>query len=78
VSENEPMSTAERMRTTMQGLEQIFPDCALVLLVAPLNGPAGARTNYVSNAKRGDIAVFLREVLARFEGRGHDAPRGRQ
>jgi hypothetical protein len=62
----------------MQGLERIFPGCALVLLVAPFGGPPGARTNYVSNAKRGDITVFLREVLARFEGRGHDAPGGRQ
>ena len=62
------------MQETMAALEKIFPGCALVLLVAPFNAPKGARVNYVSNSKREDIVVLLKEVVARFEGRAHDAP----
>ena len=40
-----------------------------VLLVFPFDHPAGARTNYVSNAERADMIVALKEILARFEGR---------
>ncbi len=39
-----------------------------VLLVFPFGGPEGARTNYVSNGKREDIVVALKEIVARFEG----------
>ncbi len=39
-----------------------------VLLVFPFDGPENARTNYVSNAKREDIVVALKEIVARFEG----------
>ena len=46
-----------------------------VLLVFPFDGPDNARVNYVSNAKREDIVVALKEIVARFEGqpdtRGH-------
>ena len=68
--------TAALMQETMRGLERVFPGCAVVLLVAPFGAPPDARVNYVSNGKREDIVVFLREVLARFEGRAHDAPGG--
>lgn len=37
------------------------------LMVFPLDDFDG-RCNYVSNAKRADIVVLLREQLARFEG----------
>jgi hypothetical protein len=39
------------------------------ILVFPFDGPANARTNYVSNADRNDMIVALKEVVARFEGR---------
>lgn len=39
------------------------------LLVFPLNGPEGQRTNYVSNGRRNDMLAALKEVIARFEGR---------
>lgn len=45
-----------------------------VLLVFPFDKPEGARTNYVSNADRADIVTALKEIVARFEGRAHDAP----
>lgn len=38
-----------------------------VLLVYPLNDHAG-RCNYISNSKREDVAILLREQLRRFEG----------
>lgn len=38
-----------------------------VLLVFPF-GDGDSRCNYISNADRRDVAVLLREQLARFEG----------
>lgn len=38
-----------------------------VLLVTEFNQMAG-RVNYISNGRREDIVVMLKEVLARFEG----------
>jgi hypothetical protein len=61
--------TTELMVETMNDLVDTFPDCAVILLVAPFNAPKGARTNYISNGKREDIVVYLKELVARFEGR---------
>lgn len=69
------VDAAQHMRATMAALEKLYPGCALVLLVAPFGAPPNARVNYVSNAKREDITVMMKEVTARFEGRAHDAPR---
>lgn len=66
------------LQGTMAGLEHLFPGCAVVLLVAPFGAAPDARVNYVSNGKREDIVVMLKEVVARFEGRAHDAPETRQ
>ena len=38
-----------------------------ILLVFPFDGHEG-RANYISNAKRDDVVVLLKEQLARFEG----------
>ena len=65
---------AEAMQKTMQALVNLFPNCAITLLIAPTNAPEGARTNYVSNANRADMLSALKEIVARFEGRAHDAP----
>ncbi len=46
-----------------------------VLLVFPFDGPEGQRTNYVSNGKREDIVVALKEIVARFEGQPHQSGR---
>jgi len=47
-------------------------DTGFVLLVFPfddIEGPAGqGRINYISNGKREDIVIALKEILARFEG----------
>lgn len=42
-------------------------ETGFVLLVFPFEGHEG-RANYISNAKREDVVVMLREQLARFEG----------
>lgn len=66
------------MTAVMKVLTQAFPGCAVTLLIAPLNAPEGSRTNYISNADRADMMACLKEITARFEGRGHDAPEARQ
>lgn len=48
------------------------------LLVFPADQPEGERVNYVSNCDRQDMIVALKEIVARLEGRGHDAPEMRQ
>ena len=68
----------ERYQETMRGLIKIFPGCAITLIVAPFDAPPDQRTNYVSNADRADMLVLLKEVVARFEGRGHEPHKTRQ
>ena len=46
-----------------------------VVLVFPLDGLHGERTNYVSNCDRQDILVAMKEVVARFEGQPHQTGR---
>lgn len=48
--------------------EQRSKKNGFVLLVFPFDGPDNARTNYVSNAKREDIVIALKEIVSRFEG----------
>jgi hypothetical protein len=66
------------MQVAMRALEDAFPGCAIALLVAPFNGPPGARVNWVSNGNREDMAVLMKEMLARWEGRRHEAPETKQ
>jgi hypothetical protein len=64
------------MQRTMAALEKLFPGCAVVLLVAPFDAPVGSRVNYVGNGKREDVAVMMKELLARWEGRHQETPPG--
>lgn len=66
----------EKMIAVVRGLDEIFNGQAggpgrktgFVLLVFPFGDHEG-RCNYISNgADRRDIAIMLREQLARFEG----------
>jgi hypothetical protein len=65
-----------QMQTIAASLDKAFNGDAkgddrqngFVLLIFPFDGPADARTNYVSNASRKDIVVALKEIVARFEG----------
>lgn len=69
---------APHMQAAMRALVQAFPMCGIVLLVAPFDAPPDARVNYISNGQRTDIVTMMKEVVARFEGRAHDAPETRQ
>lgn len=67
----------EMMNSMAQYLDRFFngpaPDApggrktGFVLLVFPLDNHAG-RCNYISNGRRKDVVVLLKEQLARFEG----------
>jgi hypothetical protein len=67
----------EQMNSMGQYLDRFFngpaPDApggrknGFVLLVFPLDDHAG-RCNYISNGRREDVVVLLKEQLARFEG----------
>ena len=70
--------SSARMQAAMAALDAAFPDCAIALIVAPTGSAPGRRANWVSNAKRADMVVLLKEVVARFEGRVHDAPEAKQ
>jgi hypothetical protein len=72
------MSDAQIMQAVMSGLTKIFPGCAIALVVAPFDAPVGGRANWISNGKREEMLVLLKEVVARFEGRAHDAPEAKQ
>jgi len=71
--------TAALMRAAMEGAKAIFPpNTGIVILAYPFNGPPGQRVNYIGNGNRADVAVAMKEVIARWEGRAHDAPPGKQ
>jgi hypothetical protein len=75
---SETGTTSAALRGVMKWLVNVFPDCAITLLVSPLNAQEGVRTNYISNGRREDMIVALKEIVARFEGRAHNAPDGKQ
>lgn len=70
----------ELMNGLAAGLDEIFNGdktgadrtTGFVLLVFPFTNAEGekyeGRANYISNARRADIVVLLKEQLARFEG----------
>lgn len=65
--------TNNLMREIAKSLDQILnPDgerkIGFGLFVFPMDGPEGARTNWVSNADRRDMVCSLKEIVARFEG----------
>lgn len=39
-----------------------------VVLLFPFDGQPGNRVDYISNAKREDVVIALKEMVARFEG----------
>jgi hypothetical protein len=60
---------AKSLDEVLNGDKARTPDATVgfVLMVFPFGDVAG-RTNYISNARREDIVVLLKEQLARFEG----------
>lgn len=62
-------NTRAVLQTAMHMLVQMFPNTSITILIAPLNAPENARTNYVSNTDRATMLVLFKEIVARFEGR---------
>lgn len=70
--------SADLMQAVMERLVGVFPGCAVAVLVAPFDAPKDARVNWVSNGKREDMLVMMKELIARFEGRVQDTPEAPQ
>jgi hypothetical protein len=51
------------------------PRVGFILLAFPFNRD-DSRITYISNAERADVITALRELVARFEGRMIDHPKG--
>lgn len=59
----------ELMNKLASGLSSVLKPWGFALLVFPMNEPINGRINYISNARREDMVVALKELLARWEGR---------
>jgi hypothetical protein len=65
----------EKMNRLARSLDQLFNgekrgtdrEVGFVVLVFPIGDKEG-RCNYVSNCKRDDVVIMMKEQLARFEG----------
>jgi hypothetical protein len=66
------------LQGVMKQLERIFPGHGLALLVFDFEAIERGQMNWVSNARRVDMVVLLKEMAAQLEGRAHDAPPGQQ
>ncbi len=65
--------TAVILRGLAKAIEHLLPDHAFVVLIAPFGNDA-ADANYIANSPREDMIALMKEVIARLEGRAHDAP----
>ena len=57
--------------------EMMAPGYGFTLLVFKL-GTSDGRMNYISSAERGDMITAMKELIANFEGRVMEAPKGKQ
>jgi hypothetical protein len=69
--------TNAAMRAAMQALEEAFPGTGIALLMWPKDRDE-QRVNYIGNCPRPDMLAAMKEIVARWEGRGHDAPKATQ
>lgn len=65
--------TNELMRQAIKAVEAVLPGCgiALVVFTDPAPGVTGSTANYIGNRPRPEMLVAMKEVTARWEGRGH-------
>ena len=70
MSDHGPIQSEHRevMNGVARALSDMFPGCTFVLLIAPPEGPAGGRVNYISNGERRDMVAVVKEWLARATG----------
>lgn len=72
----EPQHVAA-MNAVAKVLSEAFKPYGFALLVFPMDDDKG-RMNYISNARREDMLVAMKEFIAANEGRAHPAPKGKQ
>lgn len=64
----------ESMNIIARALNEIFKPYGFALLVFQVGDTPDGRMNYISNAKREDMIVALKEFIAKAEGRSANAP----
>ena len=74
MTDKPPANMVTMIPAVMDALVQAFPGCAITLLVSPYNAPPGAWTNYASTGSRPDMIAYMKEIVARLEGRVIEAP----
>ncbi len=67
----------EQMRAFGKALEACLPPGYGFVFLTFKSGEGG-RMNYISNAKREDVVVALKELVANFEGRVMETPGRKQ
>jgi hypothetical protein len=55
-------------------LDQVFAGYGFTLMVFDLNAITDGHMNYISNAKREDMVLAMKEFVAAEEGRVHEPP----
>ena len=63
----EQMNAIARTLDSFLNGEERPKQTGFILMVFPLEGHEG-RANYISNARRAEVVIMLKEQLARFEG----------
>lgn len=59
------------LNSIMAALEEKLKGCAIILVISP---PKAEQSCYVSNVPRENACLVLKALVAKFEGRMHDAP----
>ena len=65
------------MNALAEALKKLLEPYGFALLVFPMSTPKG-RMNYISNAKRADMLVAMKEFIANNEGRVLPEPTSKQ
>jgi len=63
------VNVSDTLQQTMKTLDTIYKGLGIVLIIADPDGTPNKRSNYISNCPRADMIVFLKETIARLEGR---------
>lgn len=70
MSEKTTTDTGAHLRAIMEAIQPALPGCGIALVVFE-PGKASTTANYIGNTSRADMLVALKELVARWEGRGH-------
>lgn len=68
----------QMMNAVAEVLAETFQGYGFTLLVFEMDKPEGGRMNYISNARREEMLIAMKEFIAANEGRAHPAPGSKQ